>query len=277
MKNNQPKSKSPGQRDLKTIKGNQAAKAPPPPALTKDPAKNNTLFVKVPEGQTADRAYTDLAAAGLASNAAVAVWYSNPTIGGGLSMADMVDTLEASGRAVNSGDMKAAEQMLAAQAVSLNAIFAEMARRAALNMGEYLDATDRYMRIALKAQSQCRTTLETLSAIKNPPVVFAKQANIAHGPQQVNNGQQQVVNPAPNYESGTRMHAPAHGESGAPSNELMRLEDGTRLDAGTQGAAIGANPWLATVAAIDGAKVERGEGASRAEQPQARGAVCQSH
>jgi hypothetical protein len=30
-------------------------------------------------------------------------------------------------------------------------------------------------------------TLETLSAIKNPPVVYAKQANIAHGPQQVNN------------------------------------------------------------------------------------------
>jgi hypothetical protein len=39
-----------------------------------------------------------------------------------------------------------------------------------------------------KAQNQCRMTLETLSTIKNPPVVYAKQANIAHGPQQVNNG-----------------------------------------------------------------------------------------
>jgi hypothetical protein len=44
------------------------------------------------------------------------------------------------------------------------------------------------MRLALKAQSQCRATLETLSAIKNPPVVFARQANITNGPQQVNNG-----------------------------------------------------------------------------------------
>lgn len=31
-------------------------------------------------------------------------------------------------------------------------------------------------------------TIESLSAIKNPPVVFAKQMNVAHGPQQVNNG-----------------------------------------------------------------------------------------
>jgi len=42
--------------------------------------------------------------------------------------------------------------------------------------------------MALKAQGQCRTTLETLAAIKNPPVLFAKRANIAHGPQHVNNG-----------------------------------------------------------------------------------------
>lgn len=40
---------------------------------------------------------------------------------------------------------------------------------------------------ALRAQAQSRATLETLAAIKNPPAVFAGQANIAHGPQQVNN------------------------------------------------------------------------------------------
>jgi len=51
-----------------------------------------------------------------------------------------------------------------------------------------LEAADKYLRLALKAQGQCRATLETLAAIKNPPVVFARQANIAHGPQQVNNG-----------------------------------------------------------------------------------------
>ena len=44
------------------------------------------------------------------------------------------------------------------------------------------------MRMALKTQNQCRMTLETLSNIKNPPVIFAKQANFSGGLQQVNNG-----------------------------------------------------------------------------------------
>lgn len=77
--------------------------------------------------------------------------------------------------------------MLNAQVNALNAIFAELSRRAALNMGEYPAATERYLRLAFKAQSHCRATVETLAAIKNPPTVFAKQANIANGPQQVNN------------------------------------------------------------------------------------------
>ena len=44
------------------------------------------------------------------------------------------------------------------------------------------------MKLALRAQSQCRATLETLAAIKNPPVIYAKQANVTSGPQQINNG-----------------------------------------------------------------------------------------
>jgi hypothetical protein len=79
--------------------------------------------------------------------------------------------------------------MLTAQAHTLDAIFGNCARRAAANMGEYMHAAELYLRLALKAQSQCRATLETLAAIKNPaPVAFVRQANISAGPQQVNNG-----------------------------------------------------------------------------------------
>jgi len=46
-----------------------------------------------------------------------------------------------------------------------------------------------YMRLAFKAQSQCRATWETIATIKHPPAVaFVKQANYAAGNQQVNNG-----------------------------------------------------------------------------------------
>ena len=90
--------------------------------------------------------------------------------------------------AVNAGNLTRAEGMLIAQAHTLDEIFNSLARRAHLNMGEYINAAETYMRLALKAQSQCRATLETLAAIKNPPIVYAKQANISNGPQQVNNG-----------------------------------------------------------------------------------------
>lgn len=71
--------------------------------------------------------------------------------------------------------------------MTLNAIFTEMARGAVITMGKNLDATEAYLRLALKAQNQSRATLETLSTIKNPPVLIAKQANITTGQRQVNN------------------------------------------------------------------------------------------
>ena len=67
------------------------------------------------------------------------------------------------------------------QAHTLDALFNESARRAGNNLGHYPDTVDKYMRLALMAQSQCRTTIETLAEIKNPrPVAFVKQANIAN-------------------------------------------------------------------------------------------------
>lgn len=85
------------------------------------------------------------------------------------------------------GDLRRAEAMLLGQAHALQAIFMELARRAARQ--EYLKQWEAYLRMALKAQNQCRMTLETLATIKNPPVVIARQANINNGgQQQVNNG-----------------------------------------------------------------------------------------
>lgn len=104
----------------------------------------------------------------------------------------LTDELMRANMRVGDGDMSGAESMLMSQAYALQSIFVTMARRSALNAGEYINASDTYMRMALRAQNQCRMTLETLSTIKNPPVVFAKQANISHGHQQVNNGDKAI-------------------------------------------------------------------------------------
>jgi hypothetical protein len=128
--------------------------------------------------------------------------------------------------------------MLTAQAAALNAVFLELTRRSGNNMGEYIDAADRYMRLALKAQGQCRATLETLAAIKNPPVVFARQANIAAGHQQVNNG----------------VAAPSRAENSTTTpNEVLEApsERIERLDSGSESATVRSNPQLEPVEAVN--------------------------
>ncbi|HEV2569455.1 hypothetical protein [Sphingomonas sp.] len=148
------------------------------------------------------------------------------------------EALQKEAKKVRAGDLGGVEDMLVAQASALNSIFLDLASRAQVNMGEYINAADRYMKLALKAQGQCRATLETLAAVKNPPLVVAKQANISTGPQQVNNG--------------VAHSARAEEKSNQPSG-LLEAGSGERLDSGTTGAAIGGNPALEPVGALNGA------------------------
>lgn len=153
----------------------------------------------------------------------------------------ILDTLRQQNDELQRGSLTQAESLLMTQAETLDAIYHELARRAALYMDEQLAVLERYLRLALKAQSQCRTTLETLAAIKNPPVVIARQANIAHGHQQVNNGV-----------SAANATTVAHAENpDTDRNELLETQHGQRLDAGASGSAIGTDSAMATLGEID--------------------------
>lgn len=70
-------------------------------------------------------------------------------------------------KGAKAGDLSHYRALLASQAISLNSIFTELSRRAACNMGEYLGATETYMRLALKAQAQSRSTIEALERLAN--------------------------------------------------------------------------------------------------------------
>lgn len=132
-------------------------------------------------------------------------------VGEGIPLADLIGELGKQVEAVQGGNLARAESLLVSQAHTLDAIFNQLASRAAMNMGQYIGSAETYLRLALKAQSQCRTTLETLATIKNPIApTFVKQANIAHGPQQVNNGTGSANAPAP-----------AHGKTAIAPNELL--------------------------------------------------------
>lgn len=162
--------------------------------------------------------------------------------GEGSDVNALIRQLEARIEAVNHGDMSHADAALVSQAQTLDQLFNTLAKRAYANMvAGHGDAADRYFRLALKAQSQCRTTWETLAEIKNPrPVAFVRQANISHGPQQVNNGMAARVK---------NVSQPIELSGG--SNELLP-------DARASQAAGGIDTPMEALGKLDGAEIRRG-------------------
>jgi hypothetical protein len=107
---------------------------------------------------------------------------------GHTSVSDLIEELSKQCGGAIKGDLGRGEAMLMAQAHTLDALFSRLITRAAKNEGQYLDAAEKYYRLALRAQNQCRATIETLALVKNPPnLSFVKQANIGQAVQ-VNNG-----------------------------------------------------------------------------------------
>ncbi len=146
---------------------------------------------------------------------------------------------------IRAGKMARCEALLVAQAHTLDAIFHNLARRAL--RAEYLNQADAYLRLSLKAQSQCRATIETLAEVKNPrAVAFVTQVNITAGPQQINNA---VA--APVSDPAAPVRALRGRELESEQNELLGVQHGERMDGGTSGAGSTAHQNVATVGAID--------------------------
>jgi hypothetical protein len=151
---------------------------------------------------------------------------------------DLIGALDKQCDTVKANQLGRAEGMLIVQAHTLDALFNQLARRAALNEGQHMEAADRYYRLALRAQSQCRATLESLALMKNPPhLAFVKQANI---------GQAVQVNNATVATSQSR----AREEESEP-NKLMEHSNGQRLDFGTSSTAGAADSSLEAVGELD--------------------------
>lgn len=163
------------------------------------------------------------------------------------NLADDIDTptllatLRDQAAAVQTGDLAHAEAMLINQASSLQALFVRLTERAMEQT--HMPNLEGFMRLALRAQSQCRATMETLAAIKNPPIVYARQANVTSGPQQINNG---TAAPTRAREIETEQSQLSKG-----THEL--LPDTRASQAESQ-----VNPALETLGEIDRAKVGRG-------------------
>ena len=98
---------------------------------------------------------------------------------------DYVDHVLKVGGKAEAGDLAIASRLLASQAITLDSMFTELARRAANNMGEYINAAERYGRLALKAQSNCRATLEALAKLHQPREQTVRHVHVNEGGQAV--------------------------------------------------------------------------------------------
>ena len=123
-------------------------------------------------------------------NTVAAQSFVKPIIGD-VDLTEAVEVMKEKTEKIIAGDLSELESTMAAQIVSLNAIFTALAKRSMAC--EYINQMETNLKLALKAQAQCARTAEVLATIKNPPVVYAKQANIAQGHQQINNGYQSTT------------------------------------------------------------------------------------
>lgn len=172
--------------------------------------------------------------------ASVVEAYQGNIMGKDVDLMEMVATIGATSKTVNDGDLTKLEAMLVSQATALQTIFTSLARRAAHQ--EQLKHYQTFLTLALKAQAQSRATISALVDLKYPKqATFVKQANIAHGPQQVNNG------PAP---PGTVTHAETT-KSDQPELLEAHQHGGTNVDTGTTRTTSGADPLMATLGEVN--------------------------
>ncbi len=170
---------------------------------------NNALIVEQTTEETGAQAMARKLLQPTLKNAAAASAFTSKMLGNDLEMpgiGDYADHVHIAARDAAGGDMTMASKVLAAQAITLDSMFAELARRAAMNMGEYIDAAERYGRLALKAQSNCRATLEALAKLHQPREQIVKHVH-------VNEGGQAVVADEFHHHAGGQENAKTVGQS----------------------------------------------------------------
>lgn len=166
----------------------------------------NALQVTSTKDVSEEKVMADIATDSPTNNGMLVKHFSNV---GELDLTECMLSMKEKTKAIQDGDTKVLEVMLASQAIALDSMFSSLAIRAKSNMGEYMHAAEKYMRLALKAQSQCRTTIETLAEMKNPqPFIQNNKAQY----QQVNNKLEQNTRP---------IRAGAHAGENNFTNELM--------------------------------------------------------
>jgi hypothetical protein len=99
--------------------------------------------------------------------------------------ADYANAIKSKSDAAAAGELEIASRMLMAQAITLDGLFTELARRSVLNLSQHYEAAETYMRQALKAQSGSRQTLEALARLHQPREQTVRHVHVNEGGQAI--------------------------------------------------------------------------------------------
>lgn len=167
---------------------------------------------------------------------------------GKVPLDDIAKELRRQCQLVNDGDLSRPEDLMTAQAHVLDAAFTSLLNRGLTNQNPV--HAEAFLKLAFRAQSQCRSAVQTLAELKMPrQVAFIRQANVADQ-QVVMNGSSRP-DPACTRAEKTGAHQP---------DELMEIEHGERLDTRATGTAVGADSAMATVGSEYRPEERRGQG-----------------
>lgn len=222
----------------------------------KDESPKNVAVIQRLKGETRNDSIARAALSPLYTGAITSKRFSKSMVQNvDVDLNAAVVAVEAVVARVHENNMSDMEGILASQAVALNCVFAEMMGFASVVMRKDTAKTEAYMRMAMRAQSNCRAAIETLSEIKNPrTTTFVRQQNNANQ-QQVNNGE---------VTAHDIVRAPAEKYVNVP-NKLLESDDGERLDTGKKSEAGRADPQLAALDKVDRTKERSGKSGRQRE------------
>lgn len=147
-------------------------------------------------------------------NAATALNFGSHLYGGqsATSINDGISVVEMAVEETRNGELGGMSDILTAQALSLDAMFTNLASRSLSNMAQFPDAGERYMRLALKAQANCRSTIEALTKLARGGEQVVRHIHVD------NRGGQAVI--AENIHTGG-LNARSDGQPQAPALDAV--------------------------------------------------------
>jgi hypothetical protein len=178
-------------------------------------------------------------------HAKVAAQYTSRTTQWPLDEMSVVHAYQDVTREVRGHDLAMASNMLTSQALTLDAVFTDMLSRSSLNLGQYPEAAERYLRMALKAQAQSRATIEALTRLHQPREQIVRHVTVHEGGQAIvadqfhHHQQQQQPGQGANEQHAEQSHAQSPSVAPLPGPDPLghavpipgRARQGTMQDA----------------------------------------------